>query len=252
MRRWICGIVMGLCFTAVVTWASEESQKRTEFTELYRKGQAKEALEKLAGCTERDSLTLVAKLAAGEPNGAVANDAMDMLIAMPDVDSTVAAVIAQAWQGATSFDRKVAYSGKVTGLAFKYSLLAVMVQCVASMDYPESSKEAIDRLQREIDRLVPLTKRDPGILGKIKSLDNEIEATKKNPDRYDAKHRKYEELVGNIAKMAGTTFNIDRKFPRTIAAWWGAQQAEYVNQDRIAITQKKKAAEEAKRQEPGK
>ncbi|MCW8129539.1 MAG: hypothetical protein KIS92_04065 [Planctomycetota bacterium] len=234
-------------FAAAVLFASEESQRRTEFNELYRKGQPKEALEKIKGSTDRESLTLIAKMAAGEPNAGLAEEALGLLLAVPDEDGSVAGIVAQAWQGATSFERKVAYSGKVSGLAFKYSLLAVMVQYVAAMDYPESSAEAIDRLRREIDRLAPLARRDPSLLGKIKSLDNEIEATKKNPDRYDAKHRKYEELVANIGKLAGTAFTIDRKFPKTIAAWWGVQQGEYMNQDRITAAQKKKAADEAKK-----
>ncbi|MBI3831805.1 MAG: hypothetical protein HY291_19950 [Planctomycetes bacterium] len=232
--------------------ASEEAQKRTEFNDLYKKGQAKEALEKLAGCREPDSLQLIAKVAAGEPNQSVATQALDMLMGLDDVDSNIAQIIARVFQGATSFDRKLAYAEKLSGMAFKYHTLAVMVQYVAGMDYPESSKEALDRIQKEIDSLSGAARKDMGLLSKIRGLEKQIEDIKKNPEPLDAKHGKYESLVASIGKLAGTTFKVDRKFPKFIAAWWGTQQADFLNQDGITIALKRKAAAEAKKQAAGK
>lgn len=250
-------VLLGLAVACGLGAAEEpakvkESDKRIAFNDLYRKGQAKEALATLQGCTERDSLTLIAKMAAGEPNGALANEALDMLFATDDPDTTVAQMIAMAWQGATSFDRKVAYAARLTALTYKFHGLGVMVQYVAEMDYPESSKEAADRIQREINGLAQLVRKNMSLMGKIRALEAELEAIKKNPEKYDAKHNKYKELVASIGKLAGTTFTVDRKFPKYIAAWWGTNQSEYMNQDRITLTQKKKAAEEAKKQAAGK
>lgn len=250
MRLIAIAFALAACVAASrpIARASEEAQKRTEFNDLYKKGQAKEALEKLAGCREADSLQLIAKVAAGEPNQGVATQALDMLMGMDDVDSHVAQMIARVFQGATSFDRKLAYAEKLTGMAFKYHTLAVMVQYIAGMDYPESSNEAIDRIQREISGLSGAARKDMGLLSKIRALEKQIEDIRKNPEPLDAKHRKYESLVASIGKLAGATFTVDRKLPKFIAAWWGTQQADFLNQDGITIAQKRKAAAEAKKQ----